>query len=113
MPGETTLRRMRRVFAAVVPAAILTACAGLPAYTVVDEAKVLQVQRAAGVAAEADVLSLLGPPWRKVAFPNISQTAWDYVMRDTWGYWVDAAVMIDARGRVADVVLVRREPVDK
>ena len=91
----------------------LVGCAGTQAYTLVDEARVLQVQRQGGVAAEADVLSLLGPPWRKVAFPNIGQTAWDYVMRDTWGYWVDASVMIDARGRVADVILIRREPVDK
>jgi outer membrane protein assembly factor BamE (lipoprotein component of BamABCDE complex) len=91
----------------------VVACAGLPAYTPVDEAKVLQVQRRSGEATEADVSALLGHPWRKVDFDNINQVAWDYVMRDSWGYWVDVAVMIDRRGRVAGVVLARRDPPER
>lgn len=52
---------------------------------------------------------LIGPPWRKVAFPNKRQVAWDYVLQDSWGYTVDFAVMVDERGIVAETAYVRRE----
>ncbi|MBL0143979.1 MAG: hypothetical protein IPP91_18230 [Betaproteobacteria bacterium] len=52
---------------------------------------------------------LIGPPWRIVAFPNLRQDAWDYVIQDDWGYTVDFSVMIDERGIVAGTVYARRE----
>lgn len=53
--------------------------------------------------------SLIGPPWRKIPFPNLRQVAWDYVFQDSWGYTVDFSVMIDERGIVANMVSVRRD----
>jgi hypothetical protein len=52
---------------------------------------------------------LIGPPWRIMAFPNLRQMAWDYVIEDTWGYTVDLSVMVDERGIVAGTVYARRE----
>jgi len=52
---------------------------------------------------------LIGPPWRVSAFPNLRQTAWEYVIEDTWGYTVDLSVMVDERGIVAGTVYARRE----
>jgi hypothetical protein len=54
-----------------------------------------------------EVLRLIGPPWRTMDFPNKRQVAWDYRVRDTWGYLVDYSVMIDERGRVAETVAAR------
>lgn len=59
-----------------------------------------------GIAKE-EVLRLIGPPWRTMDFPNKRQVAWDYRVRDTWGYLVDYSVMIDERGRVAETVAAR------
>jgi len=53
---------------------------------------------------------LIGPPWRKIPFPNLRQVAWDYVYQDSWGYTVDFAAMIDEQGIVANLVSVRRDP---
>jgi hypothetical protein len=52
---------------------------------------------------------LVGPPWRKIPFPNLRQVAWDYVLQDSWGYTVDFSVMVDERDIVANLVSVRRE----
>ena len=54
-----------------------------------------------------EVLRLIGPPWRTMDFPNKRQVAWDYRVRDTWGYLVDYSVMIDEQGRVAETVAAR------
>jgi hypothetical protein len=56
---------------------------------------------------------LIGPPWRTIAFPNLRQVAWDYVIDDAWGYTVDLSVMVDERGIVAGTVYARRERGDK
>ncbi len=56
---------------------------------------------------QPQVLRLIGPPWRTMDFPNKRQVAWDYRVRDTWGYLVDYSVMIDERGLVAETVAAR------
>ena len=48
----------------------------------------------------ADVLRQIGPPFRKIRFNNLRQTAWDYRYRDTWGYLVEFSVMLDDSDRV-------------
>lgn len=64
---------------------------------------------AAGSMTSEQLERLIGPPWRTTAFPNLRQTAWEYVIQDTWGYTVDLSVMIDERGIVAGTVYARRE----
>jgi len=61
-----------------------------------------------GTTTADEVERLIGPPWRKIAFPNKGQVAWDYVYRDTWDYLVDLAVMVDGRGIVQEMVHARR-----
>ena len=56
-----------------------------------------------------EVLWRIGPPWRKVDFERQRQVAWDYRLQDSWGYYVDYSVMIDARGLVAETVHARIE----
>lgn len=64
---------------------------------------------AVGKSSRADVLQLIGPPWRTIDFPNKRQTAWDYRFRDAWGYVAEFSVMLDERGIVAETVTVRLE----
>lgn len=54
-----------------------------------------------------EVLRLIGPPWRRIEFPNLRQVAWDYHTQDSWGYLVDYSVMVDGRGIVASTVSAR------
>lgn len=54
-----------------------------------------------------EVLRIIGPPWRTIAFPNKGQVAWDYRFEDTWGYLAEFSVMVDDRGLVAGTVSVR------
>ena len=61
-----------------------------------------------GTTTAAEVERLIGPPWRKIDFPNKRAVAWDYVYQDTWDYTVDLAVMVDERGIVAETVHARR-----
>lgn len=65
-----------------------------------------------GTTTAEEVERLIGPPWRKIDFPNKGQVAWDYVYRDTWDYIVDLSVMVDRRGIVAETVHARRNPKD-
>lgn len=65
---------------------------------------------AVGTTDQAQLERLVGPPWRKIPFPNLRQVAWDYVLQDSWGYTVDFSVMVDERGIVANLVSVRRDP---
>lgn len=65
---------------------------------------------AVGTTDQAQLERLIGPPWRKIPFPNLRQVAWDYVLQDSWGYTVDFSVMVDERGIVANLVSVRRDP---
>lgn len=65
---------------------------------------------AVGTIDQAQLERLVGPPWRKIPFPNLRQVAWDYVLQDSWGYTVDFSVMVDERGIVANLVSVRRDP---
>jgi hypothetical protein len=67
---------------------------------------------AIGETAEA-VLARIGPPFRKIRFNNLQQTAWDYRYRDTWGYLLEFSVMLDDRERVAAKFSQRLEPADR
>jgi hypothetical protein len=75
---------------------------------VLDEAHFGQIRR--GETTEAELLRLIGPPWRRVEFANLGQVAWDYRFQDGWGYLADFSVMVDRRGVVASTVTVRIEP---
>ena len=70
------------------------------------EATVLRVVRGL---ASTEVIALIGEPFRRVRFDNLRATAWDYKYIDTWGYWVEFAVMIGDDGRVVNVVSRRME----
>jgi hypothetical protein len=48
-----------------------------------------------------------------VRFDNLKSTAWDYLYRDTWGYWVDFSVMMGDNGLVVNKVSRRIEPSDR
>lgn len=63
---------------------------------------------APGTTTAAEIERLIGPPWRRIDFPNKRQVAWDYVYLDDWDYTVDLSVMIDERGIVAETVHARR-----
>ncbi len=62
---------------------------------------------------EAEVATLLGTPYQRIRFDNLKSTAWDYVYKDTWGYWVNFSVMMGDDGRVVNKVSSRIEPMDK
>ena len=49
---------------------------------------------------EQQVTGSLGKPYRQIRFDNLKSTAWDYVYKDSWGYWVELSVMIGDDGRV-------------
>lgn len=65
------------------------------------------LQRVSSGITSEEVLRLIGPPWRRIEFPNKRQVAWDYRVQDAWGYLVDYSVMIDERGIVAETVRAR------
>ena len=75
---------------------------------VLDEDRFAMIQ--AGVTTQDELLRLIGPPWRRVDFPNLRQVAWDYRFVDAWGYLADLSVMLDERRRVAGKVTVRIDP---
>lgn len=60
-----------------------------------------------------ELLHHLGPPNEKMRFANLSQTAWDYRFRDSWGYTAILSVMIDDQGTVATRHTRRLEPRDR
>lgn len=61
-----------------------------------------------GTTTADEVDRLVGPPWRMIDFPNKRAMAWDYVIRDTWDYTVDFAVMVGRDGIVTEKVHARR-----
>ena len=75
---------------------------------VLNETQFAKIRR--GETTEAELLRLIGPPWRRIEFANLGQVAWDYRFRDTWGYLADLSVMVDRRGVVAGTVVVRIDP---
>jgi outer membrane protein assembly factor BamE (lipoprotein component of BamABCDE complex) len=88
---------------------VVTACAqpGVGEYRPdLKEATVLRVVRGLS---QAEVITFLGEPYRRVRFDNLRATAWDYKYMDTWGYWVEFAVMIGDDGRVVNTVSRRME----
>lgn len=60
----------------------------------------------------AELLKLIGPPWRRIEFERQGVTAWDYRYRDTWGYIVEFSALIDARQKVSGTVSSRVDPPD-
>ena len=56
-----------------------------------------------------ELLRLIGPPWQRVPFRNLGQTAWDYRYRDSWGYVAILSVMVDDAGLVASRITQRIE----
>jgi hypothetical protein len=74
---------------------------------VLDEQHMRQISP--GTTTGEEVLRLIGPPWRKVDFPNKRQVAWDYTYADSWAYLVNYSVMVDQKGVVAETVNVRIE----
>lgn len=74
---------------------------------VLDDAHIRRIRP--GQSTGEDVLRLIGPPSRRVAFPNKGQTAWDYRIQDSWGYLANFSVMFDERGIAAETVTVRIE----
>lgn len=60
-----------------------------------------------------EISTLLGLPHQRVRFDNLKSTAWDYLYRDTWGYWVDFSVMMGDNGLVVNKVSRRIEPTDR
>ena len=56
-----------------------------------------------------ELLRLIGPPWQRIYFANLQQTASDYRFRDSWGYNAVLSVMIDQNDRVASRVTQRIE----
>lgn len=55
------------------------------------------------------LLRLIGPPWQRVYFGNLGQTAWDYRYKDSWGYIAVLSVMVDQHDRVASRITQRIE----
>lgn len=98
--------------AILVVASLLGGCAGHPdnhyasAFLSqgLNDTMVRQIER--GMTHE-EVLRLLGPPLQRIRFDNLKATAWDYRYVDTWGYFVDYAVMIGDDGRVVNTVSAR------
>jgi outer membrane protein assembly factor BamE (lipoprotein component of BamABCDE complex) len=62
---------------------------------------------------ESEVTALLGAPYQRIRFDNLKATAWDYVYKDTWGYWVDFSVMVGDDGRVVNKVSRRIDTGDR
>ena len=60
-----------------------------------------------------EVIALLGKPNNQTRFDNLKSTAWDYLYRDSWGYWVEFSVMIGEDGKVAGKFSKRIDPVDR
>ena len=61
---------------------------------------------------DAEVRAILGAPYQLMRFENLESTAWDYMYKDIWGYWVAYSIMINDNGRVVDKVARRIEPSD-
>ncbi|HYC35906.1 MAG TPA: hypothetical protein VEC19_05750 [Usitatibacter sp.] len=77
---------------------------------VLDDSRINEIRQ--GMSAD-EVLRLIGPPYQRVRFGNLAQTAWDYRFRDTWGYLSILSVMVDDAGRVASRITRRIEPRDR
>jgi outer membrane protein assembly factor BamE (lipoprotein component of BamABCDE complex) len=61
---------------------------------------------------EQEVAASLGKPYQQIRFDNLKSTAWDYLYKDSWGYWVELSVMIGDDGRVVSKHSRRLEPFD-
>ena len=62
---------------------------------------------------DTDVTANIGTPYRRVRFDNLKSTAWDYMYRDTWGYWVEFSVMMGDDHHVVNKVSRRLDPPDR
>ncbi|MEP7155506.1 MAG: hypothetical protein ABI905_07015 [Betaproteobacteria bacterium] len=104
------MRRGIKFFIMMAAALFISACAqpgtGVYRNDITDDmtARVLPGQ------ASAEVTANIGTPYRRVRFDNLKATAWDYLYRDTWGYWVEFAVMVGDDDRVVNKVSRRIDP---
>src|SRR5258706_2090231 len=57
----------------------------------------------------SEVLEILGAPLRKVRFERTATTAWDYRLRDSWGYRAEFSVIVDDNGTVVGKVSIRQD----
>ena len=71
------------------------------------------VARVAQGQSEQEITALLGTPYRRIRFDNLKSTAWDYLYRDLWGYWVEFSVMMGDDGRVVSKFSRRLDPIDR
>jgi len=58
----------------------------------------------------SEVLELIGVPLRKVRFERTATTAWDYRLKDSWGYRAEFSVIVDDNGIVVGRISVRQDP---
>lgn len=93
-------------------ATLLSACAGQLALSGsgavnrldLNDDKVASVQR--GETTKA-LVAKLGEPYRKMPFPHLRATAWDYRYIDTFGYLTEISFMIDEEGYVKESIKQR------
>ena len=71
------------------------------------------IERVSPGQSEQEVTALLGTPYRRIRFDNLKSTAWDYLYRDTWGYWVEFSAMMGDDGRVVSKFSRRLDPIDR
>jgi outer membrane protein assembly factor BamE (lipoprotein component of BamABCDE complex) len=62
---------------------------------------------------EAQVRQRFGEPMRVEAFARLHEVAWDYPVRDMWGYQAFQSVIFDERGQVLRKQYIRIEPNDQ
>ena len=62
---------------------------------------------------EAQVRQRFGEPVRVEAFARLHEVAWDYPVRDMWGYQAFQSVIFDERGQVLRKQYIRIEPNDQ
>jgi len=62
---------------------------------------------------QAQVHGRFGDPMRVEAFARLHEVAWDYAVRDPWGYQAFQSVIFDEQGRVLRKQYTRIEPNDQ
>jgi hypothetical protein len=92
---------------AILVAAGLAACAAVPYPSPEDFATVVPGMT------QAQVRAAFGEPARIEAFARLREVAWDFPVRDPWGYQAFQVVIFDASGKVTRKHYLRIEPNDQ